>query len=906
MVASVAAGTAAQYYLAQSEYYLGGREPTGRWIAAGKGLAVSVGALVERGDFECLHAGLDTSGYSLLANDGGRLTHVGGYDVTFSAPKSLSVLWGLADDALRKQLEAVQDAAVNAATDLLNREAAFCRRGHNGVEIEKVALTAAAFQHGEAWPALHDDGSTFADPALHTHVVILNLAQRSDGSYGRLDGRPIFAWKMAAGAVYHQALAAGLMECGFRIDVTGTNGIFEIAGVDPALCRYFSARRVEIENELAAMGLQTGDAPALAAAKARVTRKSKALDGETDRHVVWRERSTSLGHPPQRIVEQALLAGHQRGVELAGVVPSAAIDAVLRDLTERKSVFEKRQLMAAIAAACVGLEVPLSAEQLVDGLRTDGAVVELGRDRWGHAIYSTPEMIALESELYIRAERLASMEVTAPAAGNIASLLEQANLNDEQKTAASLACRSRGIVIVEGAPGVGKTTLLAPVAAAWASEGWRVIGASTAWKIAHQLRDDLGIEARALDSWLALAEHGSQPFLSDKTLLIIDEAGLITSQQMSRVLKEVEAARRAGHQIAIRMVGDRKQLQPIGGPGLRIVAAAIGTQRVDVILRQHEVWARDVVTAFGDGHAAQALASLDEHGCVHVRSGPAATIKALVDAWDEWRKDAPGKTGLLIAKTNAQVLALNKAARQRLRDAGEIAINDAVSLEAVTASGTSHTIDLSQGDTVRFLCRNDELGIINGTSGQVERIERASDGQARLQVRIGSRAIRLDTADVADEEGRAQIAHAYATTCYGSQGLTTTRAFVLVDPFMDRHDIHVAASRAREETHLFIDAKNLDARVKSARLLGDRDKPIEMQDRLNALAIALGRSGMTQSTLDYRPMPLRHLANTVDRRLDEAGVAEEAMPSPEAAKLPEARPPVAIKEIRRSRGLSLD
>lgn len=178
MVASVAAGTAAQYYLRQSEYYLGGREPTGRWMAAGAGIAVAVDALVERGDFECLHAGMDTSGHSLITNDGGRLTHVGGYDVTFSAPKSLSVLWGLADDDLRQQLEAIQDAAVKAATDLLDREAAFCRRGHNGVDIEKVKLTAAAFQHGEARPAVHEDGTTFADPALHTHVVILNLAQR--------------------------------------------------------------------------------------------------------------------------------------------------------------------------------------------------------------------------------------------------------------------------------------------------------------------------------------------------------------------------------------------------------------------------------------------------------------------------------------------------------------------------------------------------------------------------------------------------------------------------------------------------------------------------------------------------------------------------------------------------------
>ena len=906
MVASVAAGTAAQYYLAQSEYYLGGREPSGRWIAAGADLAVAVGALVERGDFECLHAALDTSGRSLIANEGGRLTHVGGYDVTFSAPKSLSVLWGLANEDLREKLEAIQSAAVQAAVDHLDSEAAFCRRGHNGVEIEKVRLTAAAFQHGEARPALHEDGSTFADPALHTHVVILNLAQRSGGSYGRLDGRPIFWWKMAAGAVYHQALAAGLIESGLRIDVTGTNGIFEIAGVDPAICHYFSARRAEIEKELAAVGLKTSEAPAFAAAKARVTRKSKGIDSADDRHAVWRERSEVLGMAPERIVEQAFRAGLEANCEIVSEIPDAAIDAILRDLTDRKSVFEQRQLTAAIAAAFVGIQTRTSVGEMLAQLSTDGAVVELGRDRWGHAVYSTPEIIKLESELYIRAEHLDSLEVTAPMPERVDRLLEQASLNDEQKAAVVLGCGSRGIVIVEGAPGVGKTTLLGPVAEAWSAAGWRVIGASTAWKIAHQLGEDLGIEARALDSWLARAEHGTKPFLTDKTLLIIDEAGLITSQQMSRVLAKVEAARVVGHQVAVRMVGDRKQLQPIGGPGLRIVAAAIGTQRVDVIVRQHELWARDVVTAFGEGNAAKALESLDQHGCVHVHNGPATTINGLVDAWDAWRKAAPGEAGLLIAKTNTQVLALNKAARQRLRDTGEIAIGDAASFDAVTPSGTSYPIDLAQGDAVRFLCRNDGLKIINGTLGHVERIECDHDGQARLQVRIGGRSIQFSSVDIADEDGRVQIAHAYATTCYGSQGLTTTRAFVLVDPFMDRHDIHVAASRARDETHLFIDGKSLDSRVKSARLLGDRDKPIQVQDRLSTLATALGRSGMTQSTLDYRSAPPRHPVQTVHQRLDEAASARSLAPSSTTASLAEPQASVPRKEPRRSRGLSLD
>lgn len=851
MVATVAAGTAAQYYLAQTQYYLGGSESEGRWLAVGSRLGITESSVVERATFEQLHAALNTSGRSLIGNDGGRIEKVGGYDVTFSAPKSLSVLWAVTDVAVRAELEAAQATAVAAALAFIDREAAFCRRGRGGAILEKVRLTAASFQHGEARPAPHADGAIFADPALHTHVVILNLAERADGTFGRLDGRPLFHWKMAAGAVYHQALAASLRKLGYGIDVTGSNGTFEIAGTDPLLCRYFSARRHEIEEELAAVGLATADAPALAAAKARATRRSKTLDGGEDRHTLWREHSMALGITPERFVGQMRAVGRERALREAAArsVELRSARVVLAELTERNSLFEHRQFAAALAAARVGSDMVVSVEAELAELRTQGIVVDLGRDRWGHAIYSTPEVVQLEKSLFVRAARLATAEVTAPAFHHVDRLVAAAGLNAEQNAAARLACGPKAIVTIEGAPGVGKTTLLRPVAAAWEASGWRVIGASTAWKVAHQLEDELGIEARSIDSWLASAEHG-RSFLSDRTVILVDESGLLTSQQMQRILAEVEQARDAGLAVAVRMVGDRRQLQPIGGPGLRIVAEAIGTQRVDTIVRQHEPWARDVVTAFGDGRAADALDSLVQHGCVHEADGPAATITALVDYWDRWRREHANAESLLVAKTNAQVAALNRAVRQRLRAAGELAADDATSLAAVTPSGQPYILDLAEGDRVRFLLRHDALGIVNGTEGRIERIEPAPDGELRLQATVGDRLVVFAPADLADEAGRARLAHAYATTCYGVQGLTTEAAFVLADTAMDRHDIHVAASRARRTTQLFVDRRGLDARVRSKRLLGEREQKVETEERTAALAAALACSSVKHTTLD--------------------------------------------------------
>jgi ATP-dependent exoDNAse (exonuclease V) alpha subunit len=280
----------------------------------------------------------------------------------------------------------------------------------------------------------------------------------------------------------------------------------------------------------------------------------------------------------------------------------------------------------------------------------------------------------------------------------------------------------------------------------------------------------------------------------------------------------------------------------------------------------------------------------------------------------------------LIAKTNTQVAALNRAVRQRLRAAGELTAEDAASLAAVTPSGQQVTLDLAEGDRLRFLTRNDALGIVNGTEGRLERIERAADGGLRLKARIGERLVAFAPDELADEMGRAQLAHAYATTCYGSQGLTTEVAFVLADPAMDRHDIHVAASRARGVTQLFVDRRALDARVQSERLLGERDREVGHSERSAALAAALARSGVKQTTLDYLTPSQRQALVERSHELDptqhersldqerERSADRQAAPAPDrtsqpiAGEGPASEPADRTPSRRRdrSKGLSLD
>lgn len=852
MVATIAAGTSAAYYLAQSEYYLGGGEPPGEWIAAGAGFGIVSGTTVEREPFERLHAATAADGKTLLSNGGKRIDRVPGYDMTFSAPKSVSVLWALCDEGMRNKIEAAQADAVKAAIGILEKNAAFSRRGRNGMQSEPVNLSVAAFQHGEARPTEHSDGHVFADPQLHTHAVILNLARRADGSVGTLDGRRLFAWKMAAGAAYHLALASRLQRLGCGIVDIGWNGMFEIAGIDAGLAEYFSARRAEVEAALDEAGLTSAAAPALAGAITKASRETKARTTNADRFEQWRKIASDRGHEADRMVASAL----QSDAGTAELERDTGRGDAFRDrlrtvpdqLTQTESVFERRQLMAAVASALVGSGTSVAfamrqAERLVD----EGSVVALGRDSIGEMRYSTPEMMRVEREVLGMARDLADRSMPAPDRQHVERLVADRALNAEQADAVAAATASIAIAVIEGAAGSGKTTSLRPIVEAHRDAGYRVLGSATAWRIAHQLRDDLGIEARATDAWLAQGRVEGR-FLDDRTLLVVDEAGQLSSRQMHALLCEVE---RAGAKLLL--VGDRRQLQPIGAGGaLSIVARATAFARVDRIVRQKDEWAREATAALAAGRTQEALCAYAERDHVHLRAGQTATVQAMVDAWQEAAARNAGQDLLLLARTNAQLRAIDEEIRSRLRAAGALRGPD-VGIDAVTASGKPFRLDLAVGDEIRFLMRHDGLGVINGTKALVTAISVCGDSrELRIFTRINGRDTSFTPSDLADENGRARLALAYASTIYGAQGLTADRTFVLLDPGCNRHDAYVGLSRARTRTDIFADSRLVDAGMRAELPLPGRSKAATPANeaRVVWLGRELSRTSLKGTTLD--------------------------------------------------------
>ena len=317
MVATISARggveAALGYYghLGRDDYYTRGAEPPGGW--AGEGAArLSLAGPVTRSDFEAALKGIDPHTGAQLARLGGKSqNHAAGWDMTFSAPKSVSVLWALSDARDRPGIEQAQGIAVAAATSYLERTAAFARRGKGGAVREPAAgLLLARFDHHT---------SRDLDPQLHTHVFVFNLAPRRDGTWGAIVSRELYKAQKQAGAVYRAALAAELERAGFRLERTTDS--FRVAAIPRDVERAFSKRRQSIEAAAAAHGYQSPKGMELAALRTRQPKRDVSRDRLFEG---WRTEARALGFELSRADRQEVREADARSA-VAGPAPSDAL-----------------------------------------------------------------------------------------------------------------------------------------------------------------------------------------------------------------------------------------------------------------------------------------------------------------------------------------------------------------------------------------------------------------------------------------------------------------------------------------------------------------------------------------------------------------------------------------------------
>ncbi|AGH51576.1 conjugal transfer relaxase TraA (plasmid) [Sphingomonas sp. MM-1] len=487
-------------------------------------------------------------------------------------------------------------------------------------------------------------------------------------------------------------------------------------------------------------------------------------------------RMPEQGLEAERVEDHARIARENGEKIIAN--PQIALDAI----TRQQATFTRRDLAQFAFRHSDGKD---QFDQVMSAVRTSPELVALGKDWRGEDRFTSRDMIETEQRLERAGDRLADrtghgLPATSQPRGLDAAGSGGLALGDQQRDALAHITGKNDLAIVVGYAGTGKSTMLGVARDEWERAGYQVRGAALSGIAAEGLEGGSGIASRTIASMEYQWDQGRE-LLGPRDVLVIDEAGMIGTRQMERVLSEAE---RAGAKVVL--VGDAEQLQAIeAGAAFRSLAERHGAAEINEVRRQHEDWQRDATRALATGRTGEAIHAYAEHGMVHAAETREAARAELIDTWDAQRRADPDKSRIILTHTNAEVRDLNLAARDRLRDAGDLGQNVRVSAERGAR-------DFAAGDRIMFLKNERGLGVKNGTLGQVERVSPDS-----MAVRLDDgRSVAFDLKDYA------HVDHGYAATIHKSQGVTVDQGHVLATPGMDRHSAYVALSRHRDGVQL--------------------------------------------------------------------------------------------------------
>ncbi len=518
-------------------------------------------------------------------------------------------------------------------------------------------------------------------------------------------------------------------------------------------------------------------------------------------------RRLDRGEDAERAADHREVA--RRNGEKIIAEPNVALDAI----TRQQSTFTDHDLARFVHRHTDDAD---QFGQAMSAVKTSPELVALGKDGAGRERFSTREMLSVEQRLERSAEQIAGrgQHRVSPASRDMALAAGEARgvaLTGSQRDALDHITGRADLALVVGYAGTGKSSMLGVAREAWEASGYQVRGAALSGIAAESLEAGSGIGSRTIAS----LEHGwaqGRDVLTARDVLVIDEAGMIGSRQMERVLS---AADLAGAKVVL--VGDAEQLQAIeAGAAFRALTERHGAAEITEIRRQREGWQREATRELATGRTGAALDRYEAAGRLRGHETREAARSALVDGWDSVRQARPEASQVMLAHTRADVAELNQLARVRMRDAGALGADQVVQTERGARS-------FAAGDRVMFLRNERSMGVKNGSLGTVERIEGSS-----LAVRldgVDQREVRFDLKDYA------QIDHGYASTIHKSQGVTVDHGHLLASDGLDRHAAYVGMSRHRETLAVHFGADDFR----------DRDQ----------LARTLGRERAKDTTLDY-------------------------------------------------------
>ncbi|MDR7156842.1 Ti-type conjugative transfer relaxase TraA [Sphingobium xenophagum] len=567
-------------------------------------------------------------------------------------------------------------------------------------------------------------------------------------------------------------------------------------------------------------------------------------------------RMAGQGHESERLQEHHAIARANGEKILAK--PGIALDAI----TQAQATFTTRDLALFVHRHSEG---KAQLDAVMAAVKASPDLVALGKDGRGDARFTSRSMMETEQRLEQATATLDARRHHGVAERHVERALAQAakrglDLSTEQRGALEHVTSAKGLSNVIGYAGTGKSAMLGVARTAWEDAGYEVRGAALSGIAAENLEGGSGIASRTIAS----LEHQwaqDRELLTDKSILVIDEAGMIGTRQMERVVREAE---KRGAKIVL--VGDPEQLQAIeAGAAFRSVTERHGSVEITSIRRQGEEWQRVATRALATGRTGEAIDAYAQAGHVHAAETRHDARRDLIDRWDKDRVADRQASRIILTHTNDEVQALNMAARDRLRNAG--ALGEDISLTVERGERK-----FAPGDRVMFLKNERGMGVKNGTLATVQRVN-----HFRMAVMLDDgRAVAFDIKDYA------AIDHGYAATIHKAQGMTVDKVHVLATPGLDRHAAYVALSRHRGTVDLhyghddFVDRGRLVrtlTRERGKDMVSDYAKATEQQREPQPVSTAPRRGMFDGLKLNRAPIPIPEQPSPLDQAVQRYGQA---------------------------------
>jgi conjugative relaxase-like TrwC/TraI family protein len=633
-VAKLSAGREAYYtreLATDHQAYLSGHgESPGRWYGAGA-TTLRLEGEASLAEFQAMFEGREPTTGALLGRPHGR-NAVPAFDVVRRPTKSVSVLYGLGDPATGRAVLAAHHTGLAEAAAYLDGHLG-TRRGHGGVQhVAGQGVLAVGFDHRT---------SREGDPLLHTHLVIANRVQGPDGRWTALDGRDLYRHRLAADAIYRATYQRELTRTlGVEWTAADAYGNRELQGMPENLIRGFSKRSDQIDTELERLAADGRErTPRLVKWAVHATRKAKEHETPDTLYGRWRTEAAERGVDPDSLVRAVTDRTPDRDQDrtVSDAVAGRLFDRLAgpEGLTAQVSSFARPDVLVALGAGLAGAG-RTELEELADRFLAQRAVSVVTDRALEERRWSTPELLAVEQRLVTSATgRAGERAAVASHQGVHDALVAHPSAGPDQKAMVRDLCQGgQGVALVVGRAGTGKTFALGIVRHGWQLDGYRLLAAAPTGIATMSLQGEGFEDVATCDRLLGDLDRGREQ-LDPRTVLVVDEAGMVGSRKLGRLLEHAHQA-----QAKVVLVGDDRQLAAIdAGGGFRALRLRLGASELTENRRQQQAWEREALELVRSGLVEEAVAAYQAHDrVVAADSKPAATLALLQDWWTAWQQ----------------------------------------------------------------------------------------------------------------------------------------------------------------------------------------------------------------------------------------------------------------------------